>query len=202
MRIRFLAQFVPIVPLLFVASCAKVEIRKIGDDGEVVGPEGMRFYMPRPYVAVNEPFIVSGQAYLVGGEITPDGKYVLISDVELTDSTGSRFVNRFLGGSTKTIPVTSVIVADHGAEAGSGEQTARESGPGEEQEGEGEDQGEETEREDPEPKPDPDPEPKSPKDPVQEKSGTLGLKVAQRCSRLRCRTREIRTSGSVGTPGW
>lgn len=170
MRLGFLARLAPIILLLFAASCATVKIRKIGKDGEVVGPEGMRFYMPRPYVAVNEPFIVSGEAYLVGGEITPDGKYVLINYVkQQTDGTNNRFASRFLGTMTRRIPVTSVIAADGGREERPGEQALGEGAVGKQQEGNGDG---ETERGEDEP------EKSASKDPIQEKSGTLSLKVA------------------------
>ena len=164
--------------LLFTTSCASVEIRKIGSDGEVTGPEGMRFYMPRPYVAVNEPFIVGGEAYLVGGEITPDGQYVLINDVQPTEDANNRFISRFLGSTTRKIGVTSVIAvggATPGAGTGGGtEQSTSEEANGAADESEGadgnsarvEDGDGETENT------------TSSDDSVEEKSGTLGLKVA------------------------
>ena len=157
MKLGFLARLSPIVLLLLTASCATVEIHRIGTDGEVIGPEGLRFYMPRPYVAVNEPFIVSGEAYLVGGEITPDGKYVLINDIKLTDGTNGRFVSRFLGTTARKISVTNVIAVDEGMKVErSGEQSTSEGAMVKE---------EETET-------------ASLKKPVQEKTGTLNLKVA------------------------
>jgi hypothetical protein len=62
-----------------IGGCAKVDVYKIGRDGNPIGPDGVRFNRPRPYVAVHEPFIVSARAYLVGGQVTPDGKFILIT---------------------------------------------------------------------------------------------------------------------------
>lgn len=43
--------------------------------------EGLRYYMPRPYVSVHEPFIVASEVYLAAGEMSPDSQYVLLTEV-------------------------------------------------------------------------------------------------------------------------
>ena len=73
------AMCVGVIGLLFGASCAQVDVYRIGDDGKPEGPSGVRYNRPRPYVSVHEPFIVSARAYLVNGQVSPDGKFVLIT---------------------------------------------------------------------------------------------------------------------------
>lgn len=63
-----------------IPGCASVSVRRVKDD-EVKGPNGVRFYRPRPYVVVHEPFVIGSKAYLVGGQVTPDGKYININNV-------------------------------------------------------------------------------------------------------------------------
>jgi hypothetical protein len=70
---------VGVIALVLSAGCAEVDVYKIGLDGAPVGPSGVRFNRPRPYVAVHEPFIVGARAYLVKGQVSPDGKFVLIT---------------------------------------------------------------------------------------------------------------------------
>lgn len=43
--------------------------------------EGLRYYMPRPYVSVHEPFIVASEVYLAAGEMSPDSRHVLLTEV-------------------------------------------------------------------------------------------------------------------------
>ena len=75
-----------LVALMFVAlgpGCASVKIMKVKSDDA----EGIPFYLPRPYVTVFEPFVIGSSAYLVGGQLSPDGQYLLIDNVKL-DSAG------------------------------------------------------------------------------------------------------------------
>lgn len=130
MRFDFMARIAPIAFVFLAASCAEVEVHRVGNDGHATGPEGMRFYMPRPYVAVNEPFIVGGKAFLVGGEITPDGKYVLINDIDPSRAQEDHFIRRFLATTGKRIPATSVLAPRSAGGSGSGgEQSAGEASP-------------------------------------------------------------------------
>jgi len=92
--------------VLLAASCASVEVRKVGENEN---PEGLRFYMPRPYVAVNEPFVVSGEAYLVGGQVSPDGRYILVDDIDQTKAKDSAFLGRFLASTGRKIEATTVV---------------------------------------------------------------------------------------------
>jgi hypothetical protein len=66
---------------VLLSGCAEVHVRKIGVNGEPTGPDGLRFYMPRPYVLVHEPFIVAAKAFVVSGEVSPDGQRVMLKKV-------------------------------------------------------------------------------------------------------------------------
>ncbi|MEM6484313.1 MAG: hypothetical protein AAF662_04935 [Pseudomonadota bacterium] len=75
-----------------VSSCAEVEVRKVPTPSQYVEwtdemqrradkMVGFRFYLPRPFVTVHESFPVSTDIYLADGMVSPDGKYVLITNV-------------------------------------------------------------------------------------------------------------------------
>lgn len=66
---------------LALGGCAAVKVQKLDADGKVVAgaAEGLRFYLPRPYVSVFEPFIVSSKVHLVEGELSADQQFVLIT---------------------------------------------------------------------------------------------------------------------------
>lgn len=68
---------------LALAGCASVSVYKVNAEGKIEKdtPEGLRFYLPRPYVSVFEPFIVSSTVYLARGEVSPDSNYVLLTQV-------------------------------------------------------------------------------------------------------------------------
>ena len=66
------------------AGCASVNVTKVNrDTGAAVAgaAEGIRYYMPRPYVSVHEPFIIASEVHLANGEISPDGQYVLVTAI-------------------------------------------------------------------------------------------------------------------------
>lgn len=62
-----------------VVGCSSVKVLKVGEGPQ---PEGIPFYMPRPYVQVFEPFVIGSKAYLVSGRVSDDGKYLLIDNVD------------------------------------------------------------------------------------------------------------------------
>lgn len=66
--------------LLVLAGCASVKVIKV-NEGQPQ-PEGIPFYLPRPYVQVYEPFVVSSKVFLSVGQLTPDGQYLLIDNVK------------------------------------------------------------------------------------------------------------------------
>lgn len=60
-----------------LTSCSSVQVIKVTGNTQ---PEGIPFYLPRPYVQVFEPFVIGSKAYLVSGKLSPDGKYLLIDN--------------------------------------------------------------------------------------------------------------------------
>jgi hypothetical protein len=67
-----------------LAGCASVKVHKVDRaTGQVVAnsAEGLRFYLPRPYISVFEPFIVASEVYLARGEMSPDSSHVLLTEV-------------------------------------------------------------------------------------------------------------------------
>jgi hypothetical protein len=73
---------------LALSGCASVHIVKVTGDPQ---PEGIPFYLPRPYVQVFEPFVIGSQAWLVSGDVSPDGQYLLIDDAGGKAALGERF---------------------------------------------------------------------------------------------------------------
>lgn len=66
------------------AGCASVSVNKVTPEtGKIVdgAAEGLRFYLPRPYVSVFEPFIVASEVFLANGELSADSTYVLLTQV-------------------------------------------------------------------------------------------------------------------------
>jgi len=63
--------------LAALASCSSVKVIRVTGTEQ---PEGIPFYLPRPYVQVFEPFVIGSKAYLVSGVLSSDGKYLLITD--------------------------------------------------------------------------------------------------------------------------
>lgn len=72
------------VAVLMCAGCASVNVTKVTPSTGIAvagAAEGIRYYMPRPYISVHEPFIVASEVHLANGEVSPDGQYVLITGV-------------------------------------------------------------------------------------------------------------------------
>lgn len=73
-----------VVACILVAGCASVSVNKVDRvTGKVVegAAEGLRFYLPRPYISVYEPFIVASEVFLARGEMSPDSNFVLLTQV-------------------------------------------------------------------------------------------------------------------------
>lgn len=62
-----------LLTLLASTSCATVRSRKVASDGSFVGREGIPYYLPRPYLAVKQPFPVYGADFLAQGEVDAEG---------------------------------------------------------------------------------------------------------------------------------
>ncbi|MCL4177393.1 MAG: hypothetical protein KJ072_06570 [Verrucomicrobia bacterium] len=118
------------VALLVAAGCASVKVQKLNPDGtDVVGPKGMRFYMPRPYVSVFEPFVVDSKSYLVAGRLTSDRQFVWISSVP--DELRGRFPSAPRGEAEPVmVPLSQVQVPSNGGGTLQAEQLTSESAAG------------------------------------------------------------------------
>jgi hypothetical protein len=116
-----------LVVALAVVGCASVKVQSVKElsaynkakaaKSSIKTPkpiDGLRYYMPRPYLAVNEPFIVDSDAYLVGGEVSPDGSYVLLNDVK--GDLDGHF--QAASGGQKRIEADRVIPLEEGAVGG------------------------------------------------------------------------------------
>jgi hypothetical protein len=63
--------------LLAVVGCASLTIKRVKPDDYTT--EGVRFYLPRPYVVVKQPFPVAGQDFLTTGTLQGDDRLVHIN---------------------------------------------------------------------------------------------------------------------------
>ncbi len=78
--------------VLFALGCASVTVKKVPAPSQYMQwsdkmqaradeMEGIRFYMPRPFVNVFESFPIRTDIYLAQGVVSPDGAYVYLTDV-------------------------------------------------------------------------------------------------------------------------
>jgi hypothetical protein len=84
-----------------LVGCGSVHVTKVDPiTGSAVqgAADGLRFYLPRPYLAVHEPFVISSTVFLAAGELSPDGNYVLLTDVP---ESLKALVNPALAGGTQ-----------------------------------------------------------------------------------------------------
>lgn len=65
--------------VLVLAGCANVKVTKVNDPANQ--PEGLPFYLPRPYVQVYEPFVIASEVFLASGQLADDGKYLMLDKV-------------------------------------------------------------------------------------------------------------------------
>ena len=77
--------------LAFV-GCASVKVRKVPTptqysvwtdqmQAKADKMEGFRFYLPRPFVSVTEPFPIRADTFIADGHVSADGKYVIVESV-------------------------------------------------------------------------------------------------------------------------
>lgn len=75
-----------------LTSCAEVKVRKVPTPSQYMAwtdlmqkesdaIDGIRFYLPRPFVNVFESFPVHSDVYLARGVVTPDGRYIAINSI-------------------------------------------------------------------------------------------------------------------------
>jgi hypothetical protein len=78
---------------VIAAGCASVKVYKVvtnPDGTEKIDKkvEGIPYYLPRPWLEVYDPFVVSAMPYFINAQLTPDGKYLQLASlpVELKDA--------------------------------------------------------------------------------------------------------------------
>ncbi len=91
--------------MLLIAGCSSVKILKVAGG---VQPEGIPFYLPRPYVQVFEPFVIGSKAYLVSGRVSDDGKYLLIDNVSDRDRLDGLFLSDLSKDAPPRVPVNRI----------------------------------------------------------------------------------------------
>lgn len=70
---------------LAVSACSSITIHRIDPNThelDTKAPEGVRYYLPRPYVSVTEPFVIGSRTYIAEGQLSPDSNYVLITKAD------------------------------------------------------------------------------------------------------------------------
>lgn len=82
------------------AGCATVSVRKVPTPTQYVRwtdemqreadrIEGIRFYLPRPFISVFESFPVRTDIYIANGVVSPDGQFVLIRGIRPESGLGN-----------------------------------------------------------------------------------------------------------------
>lgn len=78
---------------VIATGCASVKVYKVvtnPDGTEKIDKhvEGIPYYVPRPWLEVYDPFVVSAKPYFINAQLTPDGKYLQLASlpVELKDT--------------------------------------------------------------------------------------------------------------------
>jgi hypothetical protein len=95
------------VGLLLLAGCATVTVTRVTDDD--FKTQGVRFYRPRPYIVVNQPFPIGGDDFYVYGRIDAQNRVVRIDISSLPEPLKSHFagVSQYTCG----IPFTDISQA-------------------------------------------------------------------------------------------
>ncbi len=84
-----------IAAAIILTSCSSVEIIKVPSKAQYAQNEwdeekqikadnikGNRYYMPRPFISVYEPFVVSSKVFFLNGVVTADGKYIVLGKLK------------------------------------------------------------------------------------------------------------------------
>lgn len=94
-----------------VSGCASVKVMRVTDKANQ--PEGIPFYLPRPYVQVYEPFVVASEVFLTAGQLSADSKYLLLDNIKApANSSLASMLAMDLGKETGTarVPIQNVRV--------------------------------------------------------------------------------------------
>jgi len=117
-------------------GCASVSVRKVpspaqykdwNDDlqKQADAMEGVRFYLPRPWVNVFESFPIATDVYLASGMVSPDGRYVIVT--QIVPATSAAELETPKGGKIPnlTVPSDWIFPAQRDAEARDGQGVPR-----------------------------------------------------------------------------
>lgn len=108
------------------SGCASVHVYKVVEGKDQ--PEGIPFYLPRPYVQVYEPFVVASDVFLAAGQVSPDGKYLYIDNVAakgalasilVTDPAKDTAIARVPVANVRIVPTLTAGAPQSGSDAGS-----------------------------------------------------------------------------------
>jgi hypothetical protein len=69
--------------------------------------EGIRFYLPRPFVNVFESFPIRTDIYLANGVVSPDGQYVIITSVTTESGLG-----QYMAGAERRVEIPAHYIFD------------------------------------------------------------------------------------------
>ncbi len=75
---------------MLILGCAKVTVRKVPsktqyqtwtdkEQRKVDKMDGIRFYLPRPFIHVHESFVVGAETYILTAVISADGRHIILS---------------------------------------------------------------------------------------------------------------------------
>jgi hypothetical protein len=92
--------------VLTVMGCGKVVVKPVSYADRTT--PGVRFYRPRPYLAVKQPFPIAGEDYVVTGQVSDDGTVVSVDASRLPEFLRERFGAK---GSGDKIDVPAVSVS-------------------------------------------------------------------------------------------
>ncbi|MFC5478212.1 hypothetical protein [Massilia suwonensis] len=110
-----------------LAGCAGVRVVSVSHPTE---PEGIPYYLPRPYIQVFEPFIIGASNYFVSGVLSADKNYLLIDNVKDQGELGSLFKSDLGKDAGSRIPVAVIRAPGREFGATGSPQGATESGTG------------------------------------------------------------------------
>lgn len=111
-----LRNWIALGALLILTACASATLKKVpaptqylkwtdAMQREADSIEGIRFYLPRPFVNVFESFPVRTDIYLADGKVSPDGRYVYIERIRLLGQDWKE-IAKFAGAGVVKIPRT------------------------------------------------------------------------------------------------
>ena len=100
-RQRFLVSLLAVL----LSGCASVRVVSVTNPGQ---PEGIPYYLPRPYVQVFEPFVISSTSYFVSGVLSQDKQFLLIDNVKDQNELSTLFKNDLSMDAVSRVPVSAV----------------------------------------------------------------------------------------------